>query len=104
MSRAQLHDGRAGPLPPQFYVRAISDRWSACSHLLELSTGTRVCAPQLRAHGAPIRRVLEALQDDRFQQFYGYSHFNPVQTQVFHALFRTDGNRRKASTGAEKPV
>jgi activating signal cointegrator complex subunit 3 len=28
------------PLPPQFYVRAISDRWSACSHLLELSTNT----------------------------------------------------------------
>ena len=41
----------------------------------------------------PLRPLpIEALQDERFQQFYGYSHFNPVQTQVFHALFRTDGN------------
>ena len=41
---------------------------------------------------APRALPIEALQDGRFQQFYGYSHFNPVQTQVFHALFRTDGN------------
>ena len=83
------------PLPPQFYVRAISDRWSACSHLLELSTNTLELPPPAPppTELLPLRPLpIEALQDDRFQQFYGYSHFNPVQTQVFHALFRTDGN------------
>ena len=81
------------PLPPQFYVRAISDRWSACSHLLELSTSRWNYRPGAAATNSYHSTLpIEALQDDRFQQFYGYSHFNPVQTQVFHALFRTDGN------------
>ena len=30
--------------------------------------------------------------EDRFQSVYKFSHFNPIQTQIFHCLYHTDTN------------
>jgi len=33
-----------------------------------------------------------ALKNDRYQQLYPYTHFNPIQTQIFQALYHSDTN------------
>ncbi len=33
-----------------------------------------------------------ALHNKEYQALYPYSHFNPIQTQVFHTLYYTDHN------------
>ena len=41
----------------------------------------------------PLRPLpLAALGDERYASFYSFTHFNPVQTQLFHSLYRADGN------------
>jgi activating signal cointegrator complex subunit 3 len=96
------------PLPPQYYVRASSDRWvgvyitTAVSfqHLIlpeSHSTNTDL----LDLHPLPV----SALQDPAYESMYKYTHFNPVQTQIFHTAYNTDQNILLGSpTGSGKTV
>ena len=46
-----------------------------------------------------------ALNDIRLQSLYNFTHFNPVQTQIFHPLYHTDCNvLLGAPTGSGKTV
>ena len=46
-----------------------------------------------------------ALNNPRLEQLYKFSHFNPIQTQIFHTLYHTDGNvLLGAPTGSGKTV
>jgi activating signal cointegrator complex subunit 3 len=35
---------------------------------------------------------VKALKNEKFESLYNFTHFNPIQTQVFHCAFNTDNN------------
>jgi activating signal cointegrator complex subunit 3 len=35
---------------------------------------------------------VSALRNSQFEQLYSFTHFNPIQTQIFHTLYYTDKN------------
>ena len=46
-----------------------------------------------------------ALNDARLETLYKFTHFNPIQTQIFHTLYHTDCNvLLGAPTGSGKTV
>lgn len=46
-----------------------------------------------------------ALKDPVFENLYTFSHFNPIQTQIFHCLYHTDNNvLLGAPTGSGKTI
>jgi activating signal cointegrator complex subunit 3 len=46
-----------------------------------------------------------ALNDMRLETLYSFTHFNPVQTQIFHTLYHSDCNvLLGAPTGSGKTV
>lgn len=48
---------------------------------------------------------VSALNDSRLQSLYKFTHFNPIQTQIFHPLYHTDCNvLLGAPTGSGKTV
>lgn len=48
---------------------------------------------------------VSALQNELFQSVYPYTHFNPIQTQIFHTLYHTDKNvLLGAPTGSGKTI
>ena len=74
------------PLPPQFFIRVVSDRWLGSEAIAPVSF-KNVVLPQ-RFH--PPTELLDlqplpvtALRNKRFEAMYsGITHFNPIQTQV----------------------
>ena len=46
-----------------------------------------------------------ALNDARFEMLYKFSHFNPIQTQIFHTLYHSESNvLLGAPTGSGKTI
>ncbi|KAI0234175.1 putative steryl acetyl hydrolase mug81 [Massospora cicadina] len=98
------------PLPPQIYVRAISDRWLGAETVVPVSfkhlvlpTLTPQFTDLLNLQPLPLAALnhppLEAICRPRF------SHFNPIQTQAFHALYHRQSNLLLgAPTGSGKTV
>lgn len=74
------------PLPPQFFIRVVSDRWLGSEAIAPVSF-KNVVLPQ-RFH--PPTELLDlqplpvtALRNKRFEAMYSnITHFNPIQTQV----------------------
>jgi pre-mRNA-splicing helicase BRR2 len=74
------------PLPPQFFIRVVSDRWLGSEAIAPVSF-KNVLLPQ-RFH--PPTELLDlqplpvtALRSKRFEALYSnITHFNPIQTQV----------------------
>lgn len=96
------------PLPPQFFVRAFSDRWFGLSSLFEVSTN-RLKLPATHTINTDLLPLhplpTSALGNSNFESLYNFSHFNPVQTQLFFCLFHTDNNvLLGAPTGSGKTV
>lgn len=83
------------PLPPQYYIRAISERWLGSETVVPISFRNLIL-PQLHPPHTSLLDLqplpLEALHDKRLQSLYRFTHFNPVQTQIFHTLYHTDHN------------
>lgn len=96
------------PLPSQYYVRATSDKWLGPSTTLPL-TFQHLILPE---HHPPHTDLLPldplpitVLKDEEFESLYKFSHFNPVQTQIFHCLYHTDKNvLLGAPTGSGKTI
>ncbi|XP_041352458.1 activating signal cointegrator 1 complex subunit 3-like [Gigantopelta aegis] len=96
------------PLPTQYYVKAISDRWLGSEAVCPISFQHLILPERhpphtelLDLHPLPIT----ALNDPKLEVLYKFSHFNPVQTQFFHTLYHTDSNvLLGAPTGSGKTV
>jgi pre-mRNA-splicing helicase BRR2 len=98
------------PLPPQYFVRVVSDSWLGIGdeHPCQLQ------APAAAGELPPPTELLDlqplpvsALKADGFDVLYAprLKHFNPVQTQVFQCLYNTDDNALVgAPTGSGKTV
>ncbi|KAJ3352530.1 activating signal cointegrator 1 complex subunit [Entophlyctis luteolus] len=98
-------------LPPQIFVRYLSDKWVGCEgaepisfkHLIlptmQRSPHTDLLPLQPLPVSALNNPVLEAICKKRFD------YFNPVQTQIFHTLYHTNNNALiGAPTGSGKTV
>ncbi|KAJ3077291.1 activating signal cointegrator 1 complex subunit [Podochytrium sp. JEL0797] len=104
-------DSTTDELPPQIYVRAMSDKWIGSEtveaisfkHLIlptmKRSPHTELLSLQPLPVSALDNPVLEEICLQRFE------YFNPVQTQIFHTLYRTQNNALVgAPTGSGKTV
>jgi len=98
------------PLPPQYWLRIVSDRWLGSDQVealdfqaLLLPETTPSTTQLLDLHPLP----RSALMNSRYESMYDgrFTHFNPVQTQVFHTMYHTDENvLLGAPTGSGKTI
>ena len=98
------------PLPPQYFVRVVSDRWLHCCASLPISFRNLI----LPAKFPPPTELLDlqplpvsALGNKSLVSLYhtSFREFNPVQTQTFHDLFKSDKNCLVcAPTGSGKSI
>ena len=89
-------------------MKAVSDRWLGAETVESISF-QHLILPELHA---PHTNLLDlrplpttAMQDSKLQSLYKFSYFNPIQTQIFHTLYHSDGNvLLGAPTGSGKTV
>lgn len=98
------------PLPPNYFITVVSDRWLHASTKLPVSFRHLILpekyAPHTELHDLQPLPV-SALGNPEYEAMYAgwISHFNPIQTQVFNALYTTDDNVFiGAPTGSGKTV
>jgi len=98
------------PVPPNYYISVISDRWLHAETRLPISFKHLILpekfpppTPLLDLQALPI----SALHNKSFEKIYSstITNFNKIQTQVFQALYTTDENVFiGAPTGSGKTV
>lgn len=85
------------PLPPQYFLRILSDRWIGAETQLPVSFRHLI----LPEKNLPPTELLDlqplpisALRNSKYESFYSYNfrQFNPIQTQVFNAVYNSDDN------------
>ncbi|KXJ73287.1 hypothetical protein RP20_CCG016160 [Aedes albopictus] len=96
------------PLPPQYYIRATSDTWLGSSNLVPLSFKHLILPEVHPPHTEllPLQPLpITVLNNRKFEALYKFTHFNPIQTQIFHCLYHTDNNvLLGAPTGSGKTI
>ncbi|XP_013098280.2 activating signal cointegrator 1 complex subunit 3 [Stomoxys calcitrans] len=96
------------PLPPQYYIRVASDIWLGSNNWTPL-TFKHLVLPE---HHPPLTELLplnplpvSCLKNPLYESLYNFSHFNPIQTQIFHCLYHTNNNVLVgAPTGSGKTI
>ncbi|KAJ7515579.1 hypothetical protein O6H91_22G019200 [Diphasiastrum complanatum] len=97
------------PLPPQYFIRVVSDRWLNAETVLPVSFRHLILPEKY----PPPTELLDlqplpvtALRNPAFESLYQeFRHFNPIQTQVFTVLYNTDDNVLVAApTGSGKTI
>uniref|UniRef100_A0A2P2L2Z5 RNA helicase n=1 Tax=Rhizophora mucronata TaxID=61149 RepID=A0A2P2L2Z5_RHIMU len=97
------------PLPPQYFIRVVSDRWLGSQTVLPVSFRHLILPEKY----PPPTELLDlqplpvtALRNPSYEALYqDFKHFNPVQTQVFTVLYDTDDNVLVAApTGSGKTI
>lgn len=96
------------PVPPNYYISVISDRWLQSETRLPVSFQHLIRPEAFPPHTALLDLQplpVTALHNKRFEELYSFEHFNKIQTQVFQALFTTDDNVFVgAPTGSGKTI
>ncbi|KAL0656836.1 hypothetical protein Bca4012_077420 [Brassica carinata] len=97
------------PLPPQYFVRVVSDKWLGSQTVLPVSFRHLILPEKY----PPPTELLDlqplpvtALRNPNYERLYqDFKHFNPVQTQVFNVLYNTNDNVLVAApTGSGKTI
>ncbi|KAG7597779.1 Helicase C-terminal [Arabidopsis suecica] len=97
------------PLPPQYFVRVVSDKWLGSETVLPVSFRHLILPEKY----PPPTELLDlqplpvtALRNPNYEILYqDFKHFNPVQTQVFTVLYNTNDNVLVAApTGSGKTI
>lgn len=96
------------PLPPQYYIRAISDSWLGSESYFALSF-KHLILPELHPPHTdllPLQPLpISVLNNPHYESLYPFTHFNPIQTQIFHCLYHSDTNvLLGAPTGSGKTI
>jgi pre-mRNA-splicing helicase BRR2 len=84
------------PLPPQYFIRVVSDRWIGSETILPVSFRHLI----LPEKNPPPTELLDlqplpitALRNPAYELLYKeMNQFNPIQTQVFNAVYNSDEN------------
>jgi len=85
------------PLPPQYFLRVVSDRWLNCEALLPISFRHLILPEKYPPHTELLDLQplpINALRNPQFEKLYEghFQHFNAIQTQVFTTLYNTNDN------------
>ncbi|CAI8023511.1 U5 small nuclear ribonucleoprotein 200 kDa helicase [Geodia barretti] len=98
------------PLPPQYFIRVVSDKWLSSETQLPVSFRHLILPEKF----PPPTELLDlqplpvtALRNPHYEQLYSdlFTFFNPIQTQVFNALYNTDDDVFVgAPTGSGKTI
>ncbi|XP_027343786.1 DExH-box ATP-dependent RNA helicase DExH12 [Abrus precatorius] len=97
------------PLPPQYFIHVVSDRWLGSQTVLPVSFRHLILPEKY----PPPTELLDlqplpvtALRNPSYEALYqDFKHFNPVQTQVFTVLYNSDDNVLVAApTGSGKTI
>ncbi|TXG48076.1 hypothetical protein EZV62_027370 [Acer yangbiense] len=97
------------PLPPQYFIRVVSDKWIGSQTVLPVSF-RHLILPEKYPPPTELLDLLPlpvtALRNPSYEALYqDFKHFNPVQTQVFTVLYNTDDNVLVAApTGSGKTI
>ncbi|KAK7272679.1 hypothetical protein RJT34_29429 [Clitoria ternatea] len=97
------------PLPPQYFIRVVSDRWLGSQTVLPVSFRHLILPEKyppptelLDLQPLPVTALRNPSYEALYQEF---KHFNPVQTQVFTVLYNSDDNVLVAApTGSGKTI
>lgn len=97
------------PLPPQYFIRVVSDRWLGSQTVLPVSFRHLILPEKyppptelLDLQPLPVSALRNSSYEDLYKDF---KHFNPVQTQVFTVLYNSDDNVLVAApTGSGKTI
>ena len=97
-------------IPQNYIVKVVSDRWLGSKETCSLDLRELIVAELHPAHTELLDLdplPVSALKNPTFEALYShkFSHFNPIQTQVFHCLYHNDVNCLVgAPTGSGKTV
>ena len=95
-------------IPSCYIVKVVSDRWIGSSETCSLDLRELILAELHPAHTELLDLdplPVSALKNPEYEALYKFSHFNPIQTQVFHCLYHHDTNCLVgAPTGSGKTV
>ncbi|XP_044008422.1 activating signal cointegrator 1 complex subunit 3, partial [Aphidius gifuensis] len=95
-------------LPSQYMIKATSDRWLECCYVYSLPLHDVILPDYHQPHTDLLELQplpITVLKNDKYQSLYKFSHFNPIQTQIFHCLYHTDNNvLLGAPTGSGKTI
>lgn len=84
------------PLPPNYFVSIVSDRWMHAETRLPVSFKHLILPEKYPPHTELLDLQplpVSALRNAQYEAIYkDYSQFNPIQTQVFNNLYSTDDN------------
>ncbi|XP_063245781.1 activating signal cointegrator 1 complex subunit 3 [Prinia subflava] len=96
------------PLPSQYYIRAVSDRWLGAEAVCIINFQHLILPERHPPHTELLDLQplpITALGHREYEVLYKFTHFNPIQTQIFHTLYHTDCNvLLGAPTGSGKTV
>ena len=85
------------PVPPQYFIRVVSDRWINCEKLLAISFKHTILPEKFPPHTnlldlQPL--LFSALRNPQAEKLYTqvlkYIHMLPIQTQTFKSLYDTE--------------
>jgi activating signal cointegrator complex subunit 3 len=98
------------PLPTQLCLKIISDKWLGIDMVIPISF-QHLLLPQKQVEHTKLQMLtplpITALKNKQYEAMYSksFSHFNPIQTQIFHAIYHTDANiLLGAPTGSGKTI
>ncbi|KAH8857458.1 Activating signal cointegrator 1 complex subunit 3 [Schistosoma japonicum] len=96
------------PYPCQYFVRVLSDCWLGVDSTYPV-TLKRLILPSSDPPHTDLLRLqplpVTALKNPNYELLYNFTHFNPIQTQLFHTLYHQNVNvLLGAPTGSGKTV
>ncbi|XP_048008746.1 activating signal cointegrator 1 complex subunit 3 [Megalobrama amblycephala] len=96
------------PMPSQYYIRAVSDRWLGSEAVCIINFQHLILPERHPPHTELLDLQplpVTALGNREYESLYKFTHFNPIQTQIFHTLYHTDTNvLLGAPTGSGKTI
>lgn len=96
------------PLPSQYYIKAVSDRWLGAEAVCIINFQNLILPERHPPHTELLDLQplpVTALSNREYESLYKFTHFNPIQTQIFHTLYHTDTNvLLGAPTGSGKTI
>lgn len=84
------------PIPPQYFIRVVSDRWLHSESVLPISF-KHLLLPQKFVPPTELLDLqplpVSVLRNKAFESlFSSFPQFNPIQTQTFSAVYESDDN------------